>query len=251
MELRDATEDDSDRIRAVAEQSFQTSYKLSPLEIETIVEAEFEAERIADRIEDDGHIMLVAESDDVVLGFAEASITDDGYGEILWLHVDPGERGNGVGTELTEQLIAELRERTVAGVRGLVLGKNEEGSEFFERFEFERSGQTERNFDGEPFQAEVHSNVETEQTDEDEYTVPESEEIDVEGEARFIDSEESIAGIEGEFLIVFETEERENRYGFFCTNCGTFTDSVDGDGKVVCEECGNVHNPDEWDGSYL
>lgn len=250
MEIRDATESDSGRIRTVAEQSFQTSYKLSPLEIETIVESEFEDERIARRL-DDEHIVLVAESDDGILGFAEARITSDDYGELLWLHVDPGERGNGVGTELTEQVIAQLRERVVEGIRGLVLGQNQEGSEFFERFEFERSGQTERNFDDETFRAEVYSNVETEQTEEEDYTVPESEEIDVDGETRFIDHEEPISGDEGPFLIVFETEEREDRFGFYCTNCGSFTDSVDGNGKVVCEACGNVHNPDEWDGSYL
>lgn len=63
METRDATESDSARIRDIAEQSFQASYALSPLDIETIIEAEFEDEAIAARLDDDKNILLVAERD--------------------------------------------------------------------------------------------------------------------------------------------------------------------------------------------
>ena len=250
MEIREAVASDSDRIQAIAEQSFQASYAFSPLEIETIVEAEFEAESIAARLDDDERILLVAERDDSLLGFAEAEIASDERGEIVWLHVDPTERGQGVGTELTERVIADLRERVIKEIQAVVLAQNQEGSEFFERFGFESVDQTDREFDEDTFRAEVYSTLAEEWTGK-EYTVPESEEIDVEGQQRYIDLDESISGDEAPFLLVFESERREERFGYYCTNCGSFTDSIDGSGKVVCENCGNVHNPDEWDDSYL
>lgn len=252
MKVREATEADSDQIRTIAEQSFQTSYALSPLEIETVTESEFDDQNIASRINDDAGFILVAESDDAILGFVEARVPDGERGEIIWLHVDPIERGQGVGTELFERMLAKLRERVVEEIQVMVLAQNQEGGEFVERFDFKPSGQREYKFGGEPLRAEIYSNVETEQTkEEEEDTLPESEEIEVDGVTRFIDPKESISGDKAPILLVFEEERRETRFGFYCTNCGSFTDSVDGDGKVVCENCGNVHNPEEWDASYL
>jgi hypothetical protein len=51
MEIRQATAQDADRIREIAESSFQASYALSPLDIETIVEGEFAVDPLSDRIE--------------------------------------------------------------------------------------------------------------------------------------------------------------------------------------------------------
>ncbi len=251
MRIREATVGDHDRIRAIAEGSFQASYALSPLDIEAILEGDFADDRFAARLDDDERIVLIAESDETPQGFVEARTTEGDYGEIEWLHVDPPARGNGVGTELTERVLAKLRERVVEGVRAVVLGQNQEGGEFFERFGFEPGEQTDRNFGDRTLQAELYSNIETERTPEEAYTVPKSGEIRVDGRSRFIDHRESISGDEGAFLFVFEDERREERFGFHCTNCGSFVDSVDGDGKVICESCGNVHNPEEWDGSYL
>lgn len=249
MKVREAIATDSDRIRTIAEGSFETSYALSPLDIETIIEAEFDDDGIETRIDDDEAIVMVAEGDEAVLGFAEARIRNDQRGELVWLHVDPTERGRGAGTELIEAVLARLRERAAEGIEAPILAENQEGGEFIERFEFGRKGQTERAFGGEEFRAEVYTDVDPEQRTEP--TVPESGEIEVDGETRYLDAEESISGDEREFLFVFAEDRREERFGFYCTNCGSFTDSVDGQGKVICEECGNEHNPEEWDGSYL
>lgn len=250
MDIREATEHDSDRIRAIAEQSFRSSYSFSPLEIETIVEDQFGDEAIVNRLDDDEQLFLVAEEDDFVSGFATARIEDADRGEIIWLHVDLTERGQEVGTELTERVLEALRDRSVGEIRALVLGQNQEGGEFFERFGLEHSGEIDLQFGDETFRAEVHTDAETED-EQDEYTVPESGEITVEGATRFIAPKEPIAGDEGQFLLVFETADREDRFGFYCTNCGSFTNSVDDQGKVLCEDCGNEHKPEDWDGSYL
>lgn len=250
MKIREATESDSNRIRDIAERSFQASYALSPRDIETILETEFEAESITAGVDDDMRILLVAEQDDTILGFVETRITAGERGEIVWLHVDPTERGKGVGTELFERALARLRERVTEKIQAIILAENQEGGEFFERFDFKHSGRTERDFGDKTVHAEIHLDVDEEQAEEG-YTVPEAEEIAVDGEPRFLDPDESISGDEAPFLFVFEEESREERFGFYCTNCGSFTDSIDGQGKVVCENCGNTHNPEEWDGSYL
>jgi len=250
MNVRQATERDSERIEEIAAQSFEASYSLSPLDIESIVEIEFAPEELASRMEDDGRVFLVAEQDDELVGFVEGKHEGGGAGEIRWLHVAPTERGQGAGTELFEHVLADLREHVAGNIQATVLSDNREGGEFFQQFEFESHGQTEREFDERTVHAEVYRTDENEPTDE-EFTVPEDGEITVDGDRRFLDTGEPIAGVEAQMLPVFADASREEHYGFYCTNCGTFTDSVDGQGKIVCENCGNEHRPEEWDGSYL
>lgn len=258
MEVRPATEQDSQRIREIVRQSFQTSYSLSPEEIDTITETEFGDEAVEDRIEDDDTRLFVAEQDDVPVGFAETRLNEEGDGEVFWLHVEPGSRGQDVGTELFEHSTAQLRERTAEHVHALVLTQNEEGNQFFENWDFERGDSEEREIAGKEFRVDIFTNTPEEisedselQEEGDEATVPEDGEITVDGETRYVDVDEEIPGEDGRFFVVYEDPEYDERYGFYCSNCGTFTSSVDGQGKVVCEECGNVHRPDEWDSSYL
>jgi len=250
MEIRQATERDSDRIREIAEQSFRASYALSPLDIEAIVELEFEHDPLVSRLDEDGRIIYVAEEEEI-MGFSEGHIRNDETGEIRWLHVDPTSRGRGAGTELFERVLADLRERVVKDIQAVVLADNREGSEFFQKFDFETDEQIDREFGERSIKAELYRAENTTDDEDETYTVPDDEQITVEGEPRFLDPHESISGEEGELLFVFETDQREEHFGFYCTNCGSFTDSVDGLGTVICETCGNEHRPDEWDGSYL
>lgn len=250
MKVRQATDSDSERIKEIAEQSFQASYSLSPIGIESIVEIEFESEPLASRLDEDGRLVLVVEEDDNLLGFAEGHVRGEESGEVKWLHVDPTERGNGVGTKLFERVLADMRERGVE-VQATVLSDNQEGGDFFEKFNFESEGQTEREFDDQTVHVEVYHSEETEADEEEEYTVPEDESITVEGQTLFLDLQEPLSGEEGQMLLAFQDEAQEDHYGFYCTNCGTFTDSVDGQGKIVCENCGNEHRPEDWDDSYL
>jgi len=258
MKIREATERDSDRVKEIAERSFRASYALSPLDIETVVESEFEHEPLVSRLDDDSRHLLVAvekDGENSVLGFAEGRIRNDKSGEITWLHVDPQERGNGAGTELFKRVLADLREYTPEEIRGVVLTENQEGGQFFERFEFESHDERDREFDDRMLHEEIYRSTETvsaeDDWDDEEYTVPEDTEITVDGETRYIGPEESISAEEAEMLPVFEDEDREEQFGFYCTNCGTFTSSPGGLGTIVCENCGNEHRPEDWDESYL
>lgn len=251
MNVRSATESDSDRIGEIAERSFEASYALSPQQIEGILESEFDPGQIERRIEEGDDILLVAEHEEEgIVGFVDGRVVDDDAGEIVWLHVSPTSRGQGAGTELFQTAVAQLRERSTEEVRAHVLAQDSEGGEFFERFEFEHAGQTDREIGSLSLNEEVFVDEPT--PDEDpEPIVPDDEEVVVDGKRRHVDPDESIPGDEDPFFIVYEADAREERYGFYCSNCGTFSDSVDGQGKVVCENCGNLHNPEEWDASYL
>lgn len=253
MEIREATAGDGDRIRDIAKQSFRASYAISPRDIETIIEEKFEPEQFTERITEDDRVALVAEEDDELLGFVEGYVVNDEEAEISWLHISPPHRGNGAGSQLFEQVLADLRERTVEDVYAAVLAQNQEGGEFFERFGFESADETTREYGERTVHVEIYREgpIAADKQAEDEYTVPEDEKITVDGETRYIDPTKTISGNEGQMLLVFEGQAREEHYGFYCTNCGTYTDSVDGQGTVVCENCGNEHRPEEWDGSYL
>lgn len=257
MTVRPAVDDDSERIREIARQSFQTSYSLSPDEIDTIVEAEFNDEEVTDCIENDDKRLFVADQDDLVVGFAETRINESDDGELLWLHVEPGIRGQGVGTSLFEQAVAQLRERSAEHVHALVMAQNEEGNQFFEQWDFERGDSQEREIAKRDYRLQIFTQTpeefddESGMTEDDEAAVPADGEIIVDDETRYVDTDEEVPGDDGRFFVVFSDPDHEEQYGYYCSNCGTFADSVDGHGRIVCEECGNVHRPDEWDSSYL
>jgi len=257
MTVRPAVETDSEQIREVATRSFRNSYSLSPEEIETIVEEAFGDDAVADCLEDDDRRLLVDERDDNVVGFVETKLTDTSTGELVWLHVEPEARGQGVGTDLFEQAAAQLRERAAEHVHGLVMAQNEEGNQFFERWGFERGESMERKIAGQPYQIQVFTGTPEEfgdgieSDDSDEESVPADGEIVVDDETRYIDTDEELPGDDGRFYVVFTDQAYDDQYGFYCSNCGTFVDAVDGQGKIVCGECGNVHQPEEWDKSYL
>ena len=156
MNVRQATEGDTDRITEIAEESFRASYALSPLDIEAIIDIEFASEPLHSKLEKDEQLLLVAERDDNILGFVQGRVMNGDAGEITWLHVSPTERGEGVGTALFERILADLRERGVEDIHAVVLAENQEGGEFFEQFAFESHDQKDRQFDERTLNVEVY-----------------------------------------------------------------------------------------------
>jgi hypothetical protein len=57
-------------------------------------------------------------------------------------------------------------------------------------------------------------------------------------------------GSNGPFRIAFLSEDRDRRWGFFCSNCETFDNAMDPMGRIQCNVCGNVRKPDEWDAAH-
>ena len=280
MEIREATSDDGETIREVAERSFTQSYALSPEQIEVLLESEFDGDESATGAAEGPRTTLVAEDDGDLVGFAEYEI-DGEAATIHWLHVEPTARERDIGTRLFEAVRDAFDDAGATEVRALTLEENSEGRSFFEAFDFVRDGQHHRDAGGESFaeyvfvpaaQADDDGPGETEtaqkadaadaegseETDEDasadipeDLEVPETVTTD-DGETVYVSPDEAIAGESGPLFVVYTDEAHEEQYAYYCTNCGSLATAGDATGRIECETCGNTHEPDEdYDAGYL
>jgi predicted N-acetyltransferase YhbS len=246
IDLRPATPDDCEAIRAVAEQSFQASYSLSPEQIDDIVEAEFGRDHLVGRIENDDSLVLVAEDDGETVGFADVDLA---VGTLRWLHVDPMGRGQGVGTALVERVEAALTRRGKP-FTAQILDEATEGDSFLERFGLNRTGTTKAEFRTQELSAHVYSKR-GDGTNPNEPAVTVPDRVAVGGSQRPLDREAPISGSESPFFLTYAGPDRTERHGFFCANCGSTDVSAGGMDRIECNDCGNNHLADEWDDAYL
>ena len=252
MDLRPASAADSAEIADVARGSFGTSYSLSPLGIDTILERVFSESAPADRLDDPDAVMVVAEGEngeeaEGLLGFAEAEFGD--AAALRWLHVDPNARGMGAGTALMERVREEFDHRDPSFV-ARVLEAASEGSEFLERFGLAQSDTATLSFDREEFREHVYTaGVDTDDANEPSVEVPDT--LTADGEEVRVDQGDRVPGDGAPFFAVFGDEGSEGRWGYVCSNCGSTEVSADGLDRLACNDCGNEHRADEWDGAYL
>lgn len=248
MEVRPADTDDSAAIKDVAERSMRASYSLSPRQIETLIEEEFGADALDAR--DGESLTLVAEDDGELVAVALGSQEGDA-GEVKWLQVAPEYRGQGAGTELVERAREELEDRGAGTFRMRVLRQNSEGQEFAERFDLHRGDRQQVSVAGEDlvefvYTSEADADDETNEPNEPSVDVPDT--LTEDGDELSVAGDEEVPGEESPFYAVYRDGDR---YGFFCSNCGsvdTYADDLD---RVKCTNCGNLHRPEEWDGAYL
>jgi len=251
MEIRPGNSDDREGIRAVARDSFQSSYSLSPQQIEMIVEDAFADSTLAARLDDPDAVVLVAETalDDEdepgVRGFID--VDQGSTRTIRWLHVDPEARGEGIATALIDSVREDDPEGTLSAH---VLEDAVEGHEFLERFGLEQNGNEHVEYGGEEFAVALFTSAGGAYTpNEPTVTVPES--VTVDGSEVVVDREEPIPSREAPFFALYSDEGHEDPYGFFCSECGSTNVSADGLDRLECGDCGNVHLADEWDSAYL
>lgn len=241
MNVRGATQADADAIRTVARQSMEASYPLSPSAIDTAVQNWYSDEEFAEKLDDDELFVLVIETDDGVLAFSESTVVGD-QGDVLWLHVDPMYRGEGVGTELFERTREILSEHGAESLRGRVLADNEQGNSFYEDHGLVKTGEGRVEIDGTPYVENI-------------YTEPTVEDLESlsgpEGERLFVDHVDPDRGSKGPFYVVWMDRDREEAYGYLCGNCETLVTSMDSMGQMECEACGNHRKPTRWDAAYL
>ena len=148
MDVRPATDADREAIEDVTKRSLSASYSLGPTTIENAAEAWYGTDAYAEKLADEHVILLVAETDEVV-GFSESyRVAGRGQGELLWLHVHPAHRGDGVGSELYERTRTRLLEAGVQYLRSRVLADNRSGATFYENRGFERIGEDRLEIDG-------------------------------------------------------------------------------------------------------
>lgn len=249
MEIRSAEASDCSRVATVAHDSLRSSYALSPDEIETLVQHEFDAETLAERLDDPQTLVLVAEHTagdrKAIQGFVEV-LTDEER-TIRWLHVDPEARGNGIGTALLERVGDAGPETPLAAH---ILEDAVEGGEFLERFGLEKEGNDHLEVNGTEFAVAVFAEGHGTQ-DGNQPTIPVPESVPGDGSDRFVARDERIPGREAPFFATYSEADYSNLYGYFCSNCGSTNVAADGLDRVECGECGNLHVADQWDDSYL
>ena len=251
MEIRPAESDDRERIRAIARDSLQSSYSLSPQQIETIFEQEFDDTSLNDLLNDPDTTVFVGEGaidgTEAVNGFITVEIGT--RATIRWLHVDPEARGEGIATALLGRVREEFAEKPIAAS---VLEDAVEGGEFLKGFGLKQSDHDQILVGGEEFAVAIFTEgegTETETSKEPTITVPES--VTVDGEDRAVDQDDSIPGREAPFYKLYRAEDEEDAYGYFCSQCGSTDVSADGQDRLECGDCANVHLADEWDDAYL
>ena len=251
MEITEATTDNGEEIRDIADRSMAASYAVSPDTIERILEECFNDDRIEQLVDSEEAVLLVAEDEGHVAGFVEAE-HDGETGTIMWLHVGPEFRGMGAGTGLFEGARDRLRELGAETVQARDLADNAEGEGFFEKFGFEEGEQVDVDIGGEEYVFTIHAENEEDVEGEDETDSPAQETATAEdGETVYVDRDEELAGESGPFFVAYTDENYEEQYSFYCGNCESLVEAVDSMDRVKCGTCGNLNKPQEWDGGYL
>lgn len=70
------------------------------------------------------------------------------------------------------------------------------------------------------------------------------------GTRLFVARDEAESGVEGPLYVVYRSEARETRWGFWCSNCDSLAVAVDTMGRIRCNDCGNLHRAEEWDAAH-
>jgi len=251
MDIRRAEPADRPAIRDIARRSLQTSYSLSPQAITSAIEEWYDEGRLADSLEDDDRILLVADRDDQVIGFSESALSQsdivgddpetDQRATILWIHVDPSYRGGGTGTTLFEETREMLHDRGAGLLEGRVLADNTEGTGFYESHGFEAIGRTEVDIDG---RTHIEKRYVEEPSGMQALSVADDTTV-------YVDRDNAERGSLASFHVVYESADGEDRYGYYCASCEKLANAMDAMGRIECDSCGNSRKPARWDAAYM
>ncbi|AGN01999.1 GNAT family acetyltransferase [Salinarchaeum sp. Harcht-Bsk1] len=242
MHVRQASPADGDPVRELVERSMLSSYSLGPGTITAAVGEWFGTDALAEKRDDGDRAVFVAERDDAIVGVVDAAyVPETGTGDVLWLHVHPDYRGEGIGRRLFEAATDWLADAGADHVRGLVLSNNADGNAFYRELGFERVGEREVEIDGTPYTEHVYHGEGRERV-----TVLEDD-----GREVYVDLEDASRGSLGPFFTVFADADKTERYGFQCGHCDTLATAMDSMGRVECSACGNTRKPTRWDAAYL
>lgn len=171
MHVRSATTDDFEAITAVARATWHDTY--DELEAETIdrtVDDWYTDESMP--LEAPGTIVLVAEEseaqraseqsgaaaekDSEVVGFTHAVAQGD-KADILRMYVHPDRQGEGIGSKLHEQLIADIESYDVDRIRSIDFAFNDASRTFYEGLGFEQTDEGEVEIDGDYYPEAVYT----------------------------------------------------------------------------------------------
>ncbi|SNR47338.1 GNAT family N-acetyltransferase [Halorubrum vacuolatum] len=251
MDLRDADTADIEPIRTVAKDSLTASYGhvVEETYLEEAAERWYGRADLEEAIDDPATRFIVAIDGGAVVAFAESYVVDrrERVGEIDWIHVDPEERGRGIGSELLDRIERELRDADVDAIEGRVLAENEAGAAFYEQKGYEHTGIQEVDIGSETFEERIYRKwIGETETDAQSAEVHETDD----GETVHVAYEESNRGSIAPFYAVYTDEGHTERYGYLCGACEGTNVSIDTMDRVECLECSNRIKPTRWDAAY-
>ncbi|UPV99445.1 GNAT family N-acetyltransferase [Halorussus gelatinilyticus] len=244
IEIREAESSDAEGIRSVALESMRASYAdvLDEEVIETAVENWYADEAMDAELEEEGMLYLVAVAGDEVVGFSQNLLSESGStGTVLWLHVDPDNRDENVGTTLLNQTLATFSDRGVERIAAEVLAENEAGCTFYEANGFEKASEREREIGGDTYVENLYVHEGRAKYETREY----------DGQTLYVNWAESNRGSKAPFYAAYSDEDGEELFGYFCSNCESFDTAMDSMERLECNDCGNTKKPVRWDASYL
>lgn len=251
MHIRGATVDDAGAVRRVAERSLRASYDdlLDAADVERAVEEWYARERLADQAAADDAALVLAEAGDEVVGFAQCELLTHAAwtdGRVLWLHVAPAHRDEGVAADL----IAETEERLEAAgadrVSASVLAGHEAGNAFYRHHGYERVDEWTVTVG----ERSMREHVFVRGTD-DRGDVPLSAVETPDGDTVFVDEDEADRGSVGPFYRAYTARDAEQPWGWVCGSCGSADTAMDTMGRVECNDCENTRKATRWDAAYL
>ncbi|MFB6180023.1 MAG: GNAT family N-acetyltransferase [Halorientalis sp.] len=241
MEVREATVDDQAAIREIAERSLEASYSLSPQTIESAVRQWYDPDEFEAKITGEDILLFVAEIDGEPVGFSENALLEEGAADVLWLHVHPDYRGQGIGSELFETTHERLEDYGVTRLRGRVLSMNEAGNTFYQNHGVEKIGEGEVRIDDSPYTEALY--VEAQPTG--------LQPLTADGQTVYVDHDDVERGSLGSFHVVYADQDRTEKYGYHCGKCDSLANAMDSMGRIECGTCGNSRKPTRWDASYM
>ncbi len=252
MDFREARRGDIEEIQAVAHASLDASYGhvLDEDLISEAVSQWYGTDQLGEDLSDEDTVFIVAVEDGGVAGFAQSYVVarHDPVGEIDWLHVSPDHRGEGLGSQLLKRVELALLERGVTTIEAEVLAANEAGAEFYDEQGYTLTEERDVEIGGETFVEEVFAKFPDESGSGQ---VLMERRVGPDERPLYVAYDERERGSDSPFYTAYSDSERQQRYGFFCSNCGGFDTAIDAMGRVECNECGNRRKATRWDSSYL
>jgi ribosomal protein S18 acetylase RimI-like enzyme len=249
MEIRDARASDAGGIADAARASLRASYGfLEEGTIDEVVGEWYDAERVTERVNEAESAWMIAEADDEVVGFVQGALVDaePPVGEIHWLHVVPDARGAGLARQLLGGIQEAFEKRGAGRLRGTVLAENESGWSFYEADGFERADEREVTVAGGEYAEYVYERPLGESV-ADLVVEP----VDTPAGQLFVNFSEGARGSNAPFYAAYRTEDLQEKYGWYCSNCESVSTAMDSMGRVECNDCGNRRKATRWDASYL
>lgn len=247
MEIRSLTPGDAEAIRRIAQASLESSYS-DIFDEDTILHAVkewYSPEAFDDYLDSDEMVFWIAVEDEQPVAFSQSHVLEDiEKGRILWLHVYPDYRGRGIATALLEETRDLLHDRGIERVTSLVIADNEEGNEFYQEHGFSKLYGRTIQIAGKEHTENVYGEPGAEPGELEPWSTPGGPEV-------YIDFDETNHGSKGVFFALYNDPTRDDRFGWFCSNCESPDTVMDPMGRIECPRCGNRRKATRWDAAYL